>query len=416
MRLVTIVGARPQFIKAGPVSKALRAAGLDEFLVHTGQHYDYGMSQVFFDELELPVPDINLGIGSGAHGVQTGRMLAKIEEVLLDQKPDWLLIYGDTNSTLAGALAASKLHVPVAHIEAGLRSYNRRMPEEINRVVADHLAQLLFCPSDSSAQNLAREGLTQGIHVVGDVMADALKHAAVLAPQRSVILATLGLKPKSYCLATVHRAENTDDPERLRNILFALIEIALTQSVIFPVHPRTRQRILQLGGTFAQFLSHQADQASILLSPAANNQPPVFDPPSPDLSHPNSDSAFRFPLSALAQAHLRPPPSALRFLDPVGYLDMIQLTHNARLVLTDSGGLQKEAYWLSVPCVTLRDETEWIETTQAGWNRLVGTDAARIIASARARDWPTDHPVLYGDGSAARRIAECLAPTSLRFF
>jgi UDP-GlcNAc3NAcA epimerase len=362
LKLATIIGARPQFVKAGSVSRTLRAAGFVEYLVHTGQHYDYGMSQVFFDELELPAPDINLGIGSGPHGSQTGQMLAKIEEVLLAQKPDAVLVYGDTNSTLAGALAASKLHIPVAHVEAGLRSYNRAMPEEINRLVADHLAKWLFCPSDVAVKNLAHEGITRGVHVVGDVMADALHHAAQVAPKRSQIIEKLSLAPKRYYLATVHRAENTDDPARLADILTALMGIAKIQPVIFPIHPRTRDRIRKLGGSYAQLL----------------------------IPHPG-------------------PPSAPCLIDPVGYLDMVRLTQNARLVLTDSGGLQKEAYWLGVPCVTLRDETEWIETIQNRWNRLVGSDTGKIIEAVRSDTWPTERPALYGAGDAARRIIEILA-------
>jgi UDP-N-acetylglucosamine 2-epimerase len=357
MKIATIVGARPQFIKAGPISKALQTAGMVEYLIHTGQHYDYGMSQVFFEELELPEPNINLAIGSGPHGRQTGQMLAKIEEVLLAQKPDWVLVFGDTNSTLAGALAASKLHILVAHVEAGLRSFKRAMPEEINRVVTDHLSELLFCPSDNAVKNLAQEGISKGVHIVGDVMADALHHAATLAPKKSRILDNLRLLPKRYCLATVHRAENTDNPQRLAGILCALSRIAKTESVVFPVHPRTRKRLA-------------------------------------DMTHPEGCGYTM--------------PSTLRLIDPVGYLDMVQLTQNSRCVLTDSGGLQKEAYWLGVPCVTLREETEWIETTQNGWNRLVGCNTERIVSAAQSDDWPDDRPPLYGNGNAALCIASLL--------
>lgn len=345
MKVVTVVGARPQFIKALPVSTALREAGHTEYLIHTGQHYDYGMSQVFFDELGLSVPNINLAIGSGPHGAQTGAMLEGIERVLLEQRPAALLIYGDTNSTLAGALAAAKLGVPVAHVEAGLRSYNRAMPEEINRVVADHLSAVLLCPSQTAVDNLAREGVTQGVHLVGDVMADALALASGRARERSDILARLSLAPGHYLLATVHRAENTDDPARLRAILAAFD--TLDEPLVFPVHPRTRKLLV-------------------------------------DLSY--------------------DPPPHVRLIEPVGYLDMVMLEQSARTILTDSGGIQKEAYWLGVPCVTLRDETEWVETVASGWNTLTGAATSRIVAAARL---PAPHgarPPLYGgDGRAATR-------------
>lgn len=346
MRIVTVIGARPQFIKAMPVSRALRAAGHEEHLVHTGQHYDYGMSQVFFDELGIPAPDVNLAIGSGLHGAQTGAMLAGIEVVLAERRPDALLIYGDTNSTLAGALAAAKLGVPVAHVEAGLRSFNRAMPEEVNRVVADHLSTLLLCPSQTAMDNLAREGITGGVHLVGDVMADALAAAAERARDRSVILARLGVAEQGYLLATVHRAENTDDPARLRAILAAFD--AIEEPLIFPAHPRTRKLLARAGYA---------------------------------------------------------PPAHVRLVEPVGYLDMVMLERGARLILTDSGGVQKEAYWLGVPCLTLRDETEWVETVASGWNSLVGADTRRIVAAARSFAPPAARPPLYGgDGRAAGRV------------
>lgn len=341
MKLVSIVGARPQFIKVAPVSRALRRQHV-EVILHTGQHYDENMSAVFFDELDIPAPDYNLGIGSCSHGAQTGAMLTRIEEVLLHERPDWVLVYGDTNSTLAGALAAAKLHVKAAHVEAGLRSFNRAMPEEINRVVADHLSDLLFCPSQTAVDNLAAEGITRGVHLVGDVMADALAFAAERAQKRSNVLTRLGVAKSSYLLATVHRAENTDNAARLRDILAAFD--ALDEAVIFPVHPRTRQVIAALG-----------------YSPAPH----------------------------------------VRLIEPVGYLDMVRLEQSARVILTDSGGIQKEAYWLGVPCMTLRDETEWIETVQAGWNVLVGADMARIVKTVKAFACPGARPVLYGDGQAA---------------
>lgn len=352
MKIVSIVGARPQFIKAAPVSRALRPHHT-EVLVHTGQHYDDNMSAVFFQELDIPMPDYNLGVGSGTHGAQTGEMLMRIEQVLLDEKPDWVLIYGDTNSTLAGALAAAKLHIKVAHVEAGLRSFNRRMPEEINRIVADHLSDLLLCPSQTAVDNLAKEGITRGVHLVGDVMADALAFAAERARVHSDILTRLGLNERGYLLATVHRAENTDDETRLRNILQAFAEI--DEIIVFPVHPRTRNQL----------------------------------------------STFHLPLSTNVQ-----------IIEPVGYLDMVRLEQSAKMILTDSGGIQKEAYWLGVPCVTLRDETEWVETVQAGWNVLAGADPMRIVTAVQEFTPRKDHPLLYGDGKAAKRIAEQLTRQS----
>ena len=344
MRVVTVVGARPQFIKAAPVSRVLRQRHT-EVLVHTGQHYDENMSAVFFAELDLPQPDVNLGVGSGSHGAQTAAMLAGIEHVLLAEKPDWVLVYGDTNSTLAGALAAAKLHMPVAHVEAGLRSFNRAMPEEINRVLTDHVSDLLFCPSQTAVDNLAHEGIVRGVHLVGDVMADALAYAAERAQSHSDILQRLGLSEKDFLLATVHRAENTDDPARLRAILEAFA--ALDELIVFPVHPRTQARI-----------------AALNLKSKIQN---------------------------------------LKFIDPVGYLDMVRLEQAARMILTDSGGIQKEAYWLGVPCVTLRDETEWVETVQTGWNYLVGAGLQRIVRAVRTFAIPDQHPALYGDGKAAMR-------------
>ena len=346
MKVVSIVGARPQFIKAAPVSRELRKQHT-EVLVHTGQHYDANMSAVFFNELDMPAPDYNLGVGSGSHGVQTGEMLARIEQVLVSEQPDWVLIYGDTNSTLAGALAAVKLHIKVAHVEAGLRSFNRAMPEEINRVVADHVSDLLLCPSQTAVDNLTSEGITRGVYLVGDVMADVLAFAAERAWGRSDVLTRLGLTERGYVLATVHRAENTDDAACLLSILAAFD--ALEEPVIFPVHPRTRKVIEALDYV---------------------------------------------------------PVSLVRLVEPVGYLDMVMLERSARMILTDSGGIQKEAYWLEVPCVTLRNETEWVETVQAGWNILVGTEEVRIVQAVRSFVLPAARPVLYGDGQAA---SHCVA-------
>ncbi len=347
MKIVTVVGARPQFIKAAALSRVLRQQH-NEILVHTGQHYDDNMSAVFFAELDIPAPDVNLQIGSGSHGTQTGAMLTGIETVLLAERPDRVLVYGDTNSTLAGALAAAKLHIPVAHVEAGLRSFNRAMPEEINRVVTDHLSDVLLCPGQTAVDNLTAEGITRDVHLVGDVMADALIVASERAMTHSAILTRLELTEQSYVLATVHRAENTDDPLRLHNILTAFLDS--NELIIFPVHPRTRKRINEL-----------------------------------DLS--------------LQQSNLR-------LIEPVGYLDMVQLEQSARMILTDSGGVQKEPYWLGVPCVTLRDETEWIETVQAGWNVLVGADQERIQHMIASFNPPTTHPPLYGAGQAVER---CMA-------
>lgn len=346
MNIVTIVGARPQFIKAAAVSRVLRLRHR-EVLVHTGQHYDANMSAVFFDELGIPPPDVNLAVGSASHGAQTGAMLAKIEEVLLAECPDWVLVYGDTNSTLAGALAAAKLHIPVAHVEAGLRSFNRAMPEEINRVLTDHISDLLLCPSETAVENLAREGITRGVVLIGDVMADALRLAVERADDS--VLESSGVQQGSYALATVHRAENTDDPLRLQGILTGLT--LLDMPVIFPAHPRARRAIAALGWT---------------------------------------------------------PPAHVRLIDPVGYLNMVALMRGARVVLTDSGGVQKEAYWLGVPCVTLRDETEWVETVTCGWNTLAGADPRRIVAAARQPYPTTSRPPLYGDGYAAERCVAAL--------
>jgi UDP-N-acetylglucosamine 2-epimerase len=352
MKIASIVGARPQFIKAAPVSKALRAAGAHEFLIHTGQHYDRRMSQVFFEELGIAEPDVNLEVGSGSHGRQTAEMLARLERVLIEQHPNAVLVYGDTNSTLAGSLAAAKLLIPLAHVEAGLRSFNREMPEEHNRVLTDHCADLLFCPTKTAVNNLAREGITRGVHLSGDTMFDATLQFAEIGAARSTILRDLNLKPGNYILATLHRPYNTDVPGNLRNILGALGEVG--EPVVFPIHPRTRQKIAELNSS-----------------------------------------------CTIAQN--------VRVTEPLGYLDMLALEQNARMILTDSGGMQKEAYFLRVPCVTLRPETEWIETVAAGWNVLAGAERAQIVAATRRREWPSDTQTeLFGDGHAAVRIAEIL--------
>jgi len=358
MKIADIVGARPQFIKVAPVLRAIQRHNethpenpIQEVLVHTGQHYDYEMSGVFFDDLGLKPPDYHLGVGSGTHGYQTGEMLKRIEEVLLAEKPDVVMVYGDTNSTLAGALAAAKLRIPVAHVEAGLRSFNKRMAEEINRVLTDHISDLLFCPTQTAVENLRREGITQGVYLVGDVMYDAALQYLALAEQKSRILERLGLKPKDYALATVHRAENADDPQRLRAIFAGLEAIAQTGlPVILPLHPRTCKQAESLGLSL----------------------------------------------------------NGVRVLEPVSYLDMLLLEKNARVILTDSGGVQKEAFFFRVPCVTLREETEWVETVETGWNVLVGCDRERILGAALAAQSGVESAWPYGDGKAGEKITRVL--------
>ena len=356
MKICTIIGARPQFIKAASISRAIALYNhssetdrIDEVIVHTGQHYDDGMSDIFFRELEIPEPDYNLGIGSGTHGYQTGQMLTGIENVLIAEHPDWVLVYGDTNSTLAGALAAAKLHIRIAHVEAGLRSYNRLMPEEINRVLTDHLADLLLCPSQTAVQNLAAEGIVKGVKIVGDVMADALQFAITRTGTHSTIRAKLGVQDKAYLLATIHRQENTDNPECMKNILAAFDGVQ--EMIVFPVHPRARKTLQRMNYN---------------------------------------------------------PPEHVTLIDPVGYFDMIALEQSARTILTDSGGVQKEAYWLKVLCITLRNETEWVETVETGWNILTGADRDRIVETVRTFNVPSEHPPLYGNGKAATHCLNAL--------
>ena len=352
MNILTVVGARPQFIKAAPVSKELKDAGHSEYLVHTGQHYDYAMSEIFFNEMGIQQPNVNLGIGSGTHGRQTGEMLIQLESVIQEQTPGWVLVYGDTNSTLAGALAAAKLHVPLAHVEAGLRSFNRDMPEEYNRVLTDHCSDLLLCPTQTAVNNLAREGIDLGIHLVGDTMFDAVLQFAEVAQRHSAILNRLGFNAKEYLLATVHRPYNTDNPQNLSSILDALANIG--EPVIFPVHPRTRRKIVEFG------LDLDGD-------------------------------------------------SPVTLIEPIGYLDMLMLERHASMILTDSGGIQKEAYFFGVPCITLRPETEWVETVESGWNVIVGADKKRILAAVHERNWPTGEPSpIFGRGDAASNITERL--------
>jgi UDP-GlcNAc3NAcA epimerase len=356
--IVTVVGARPQFVKAAVVSRALRALpAVREVLIHTGQHFDDNMSQVFFEELDIPPPAHNLGIAAHSHGAMTGRMLEAIERVVIDLKPAWVVVYGDTNSTLAGALAATKLQVKVAHVEAGLRSFNRHMPEEINRIVADHIADLLFAPTATAVANLAREGIEKSrVRLVGDVMYDSARFASARLDQ--ALPRSLGLHAKGFVLATVHRQENTDDPARLRAIFEGLIAIAATMPVVVPLHPRTRAALAAHG------------------------------------------------LDTIARAKLR-------VIEPIGYFAMLALEQAARLVATDSGGVQKEAFFAGTPCVTLRNETEWVELVEIGVNRVVPpTDADRVAAGLRAalteeRTWPRAE--LYGGGRAGEAIARALA-------
>jgi UDP-N-acetylglucosamine 2-epimerase len=406
MKIVTVVGARPQFIKAAAVNRAIQAISrshrsfgrphskkkIQEILVHTGQHYDYLMDRVFFDELKLPKPDYHLGVGSGSHARQTAMMLERIESVLEREKPEVVLVYGDTNSTLSGALAAAKLNIPVAHVEAGLRSYNRTMPEEINRLLTDHLSTFLFCPTHQAVQNLLKEGIKDGktkvVKKVGDVMYDSILYYSDLAEKKSTILQDLGLvghgsfvqhptlrhaprrvhgspephmvqgavRIPNYYLATLHRAENTDTPKRLKSILKALNEIGKDVPILLPLHPRTKK--------------------------------------------------------IMKAYHLFPETQRITLIDPVSYLDMLKLEKNAKAILTDSGGVQKEAYWFGVPCFTLRDETEWVETIHSGWNILVGTGKKKIVEEVRqgeGRKRPPKKRGIFGDGKASEKIVRMIA-------
>ena len=350
MKILSVIGARPQFIKAAMLSKALHFP-IEEVILHTGQHYDEKMSDVFFNELEMPPVSINLNAGGGSHGEQTGKMIVGIEQAVTANRPDLILVYGDTNSTLAAALTAAKSDISLAHVEAGLRSYNRSMPEEVNRVVCDQLSSLLFCPTQSAVENLKREGVTSGVHVVGDIMADALFHFLPTALAQPALLGKLELKTGGYALATIHRAANTDDPERLSAIIEAFRGIHST--ILLPLHPRTKKVIGNLN---------------------------------------------------------LPIPSNIQVIEPVGYLDMLLLEHHASCILTDSGGIQKEAYWLGVRCITLREETEWKETVEQGWNQVAGTDVQNIIRLFN--DWHPegDRPPVYGDGHTAEKIVSILCP------
>jgi UDP-GlcNAc3NAcA epimerase len=354
IKILLIVGARPQFIKAAPIIYELKGRYPYQ-LLHTGQHYDDNMSAIFFNELGIPEPDVSLGVHSVPRGAQIGAMLAGIEAHITRERPELMLVFGDTNSTLAGALASTVGGIRLAHLEAGLRSHNRQMPEEMNRVLTDHISDLLFCPSQTAVDNLAKEGITENVHLVGDLMMDMLRVTGERANDNSAILAQLRLAEKGYLLVTIHRAENTLDKSRLKELVEALI--SLQEPVVLPLHPRTR-KALELFGLSAAL-------------------------------RPGSDAN-------------------LRITDPLGYLDMVRLVSSARMVLTDSGGLQKEAYWLGVPCVTLREETEWVETIQAGWNLLAGTNIEKIIQAVCEFSPPSERPPLYGDGHAAKRCVEIM--------
>lgn len=355
IKIVTIVGARPQFIKAAAVSRVIRdqfANRVQEALVHTGQHFDENMSKVFFEELDIPKPKYNLEISGGQHGAMTGRMLEAIENVLLAERPDWVLIYGDTNSTLAGALAAAKLHIPVAHVEAGLRSFNMRMPEEVNRIISDRVSSKLFCPTDVAVRNLAAEGITEGVSNVGDVMYDVALHYREQARQKSNVLSRLNLKKSQFVLATCHRAENTDEPKRLEQIVEGLAMLSSKLTVVIPMHPRTRKLL---------------DEHGIM-----------------DLL------------------------TGVKLVDPLPFLDMVALEQAAKVILTDSGGVQKEAFFYGIPCVTMRDETEWTETIDSGWNTLVGADAEKIVTAVIGARSGFSDTSPYGDGNASEAIVRAL--------
>jgi len=355
MKIFTVVGARPQFIKASAISRAIKqdfSDQIEEVMVHTGQHYDANMSQVFFDELDIETPKHHLNISGLNHGAMTGRMMEGLEELMLVEKPDLVLVYGDTNSTLAAALTAAKLHIPIAHVEAGLRSMNRKMPEEINRVVTDTLSTYLFCPTARAVDHLNHEGICNQVFNVGDVMYDVALYYGELAQQKSKILNVLNLMPKDYVLVTCHREENTNDPERLAGIVAALAEISSKKRVIFPLHPRTK-KFLEAAG-----LMHELNTVSLI--------------------------------------------------DPLSYLDLMALAQSASCILTDSGGLQKEAYFYRIPCLTMRDETEWVETVELGWNQLVGANPATMIQAFNNLDLGIENQSPYGDGQASKKILQKL--------
>ncbi|AKB30502.1 UDP-N-acetylglucosamine 2-epimerase [Methanosarcina siciliae T4/M] len=351
MKVTSILGVRPQFVKSSVVSRELRKKH-EEILIHTGQHYDYQMNKVFFEQLNIPEPDYLLDIGSGSHGYQTGEMLKKIEEVLVKEKPDIVLTYGDTNSTLAGALAASKLHIKTAHVESGLRSFDKSMPEEINRTVTDHCSDILFCPTMTAVENLKKEGIEENVYLTGDVMVDSLLYNREIAENKSTIINYLGIKSKGYLIATIHRASNTDNEENLKNIVDAFSE--LNETIIFPLHPRTEKFLKKYG---------------------------LYD-------------------------RLK---SSVSLIQPLGFLEFIKLMDHAKMILTDSGGVQKEAYVLKVPCVTLRENTEWVETINDGWNVLVGADKERILETVNSFSPSLNtHCNRFGNGTASANIVSIL--------
>ncbi len=350
MKILSIIGARPQFIKCAPLSRAIRKEHT-EILAHTGQHYDPEMSDIFFKELQIPEPDYNLGVGSNSHGEQTGKILIEIENILLKEKPDLVLVYGDTNSTVAGALAASKLRIKVAHVEAGLRSFDRTMPEEINRVLTDHVSDLLFCPTETAVLNLKNEGITTGVYNVGDVMLDALEYNIKIAEEKITALEDLGLSPKEYLVATVHRASNTDSFKNLSSIINAFCDIDIP--IVFPVHPRTEKYLKQYG---------------------------IWD--------------------KLCEK--------VKVIPPLGYLEMLKLMAHSKKILTDSGGVQKEAYMLGVPCITMRENTEWVETVEDGWNVLVGADYEKIRDTILNFEGAKKRGSIFGTGDASEKVSEVL--------
>ena len=371
MKIVTIIGARPQFIKAAPVSALIRKKypqRIREILVHTGQHYDRNMSDVFFRQMRIPRPRYHLGTGGGSHGAMTGRMIEKIEQVLQKEKPDWVLVYGDTNSTLAGALAAAKLHIPVAHVEAGLRSFNMKMPEEINRIVTDRISSLLFCPTPRAVRNLKREGITKGVHLSGDVMYDAALQYRGLA--KKIPLKRWGLKEKSYAFCTIHRQENTENQLNLKEILLACREIGRKIPVVFAIHPRTRKVIQHCPGLRGLLYLKYSE-----------------------------------PTTRKATKEKKDHRSGILVLEPIGYLETQRVVMGATAILTDSGGLQKEALFHRTPCITLRNETEWLETVALGWNRIVGANEKKILRAAKNYRPPEiNHTTIFGDGHAAEKI------------
>lgn len=350
MKILSIVGARPQFIKCAPLSRAIRKEHT-EILVHTGQHYDPEMSDIFFKELQIPEPDYNLGVGSTSHGEQTGKMLIEIEKTLFKEKPDLVIVYGDTNSTVAGALTASKLHIKVVHVEAGLRSFDRSMPEEINRILTDHISDLLFCPTETAVLNLKNEGITTGVYNVGDVMLDALEHNIKIAEGKSTVLENMGLSSKEYLIATVHRASNTDSFSNLSSIVNAFCDVDIP--IVFPVHPRTEK-----------YLKHYGLWDKLC--------------------------------------------EKVKVIPPLGYLEMLKLMAHSRKILTDSGGVQKEAYMLGVPCITMRENTEWVETVEDGGNVLVGTDYKNIVDAIKCFKGSTSKKDVFGIGNSSEKICKIL--------